>query len=83
MEIVILGLRQFSFVEDAVVRRHVNIPHICVNNLKNHTEALVKHVEQKITKIMPSKFCIIFDGWTSGDTHYLGVFATFPSDSSL
>ena len=83
MKIVFLGHRPFNFVEEAVVRRHVNIPHICVKNLKKHTEALVKHVEKKIIKIMTRKFCIVFDGWNCGDTYYLSVFVTFPSESSL
>ncbi len=29
-----------------------------------------------------SQFCIVFDGWTDADNHYVGVYASFPEDSS-
>lgn len=31
-------------------------------------------LEMKRTNVLPEKFAIIFDGWTKGDSHYLGVF---------
>lgn len=77
MEIIILGLRPFSTVEDPALRAHTTMENICVNTFKKHVENLVQLVEKKITENLPKLFCIIFDGWSAGDTHYLGVFATF------
>ncbi|MEM9079038.1 MAG: hypothetical protein AAGC43_18510 [Bacteroidota bacterium] len=40
-------------------------------------------VEKKVAERLPDKFAIIFDGWSGGDTHFVGVYATFPSNNSL
>ncbi len=40
-----------------------------------------KNVEEKIGRLLPDKFALIFDGWTKRDTHYLGIFATYTSKS--
>jgi hypothetical protein len=39
-------------------------------------------VEEKISLMLPSQFALLFDGWTANDTHYLGVFCTFPISGS-
>jgi hypothetical protein len=39
-------------------------------------------VEKIIALKIPDKFAICFDGWSAGDTHYIGVFAVFQSSSS-
>lgn len=83
MEIVILGLRPFSTVEDKIIRRYVNLEPLCVNTFKKHTDALVKRVEEKIQTLLPDRFCLVFDGWSCGDTHFLAIFATFPSANEL
>ena len=40
---------------------------------------LVKALEKKITKLLPNKFPIIFDGWSldGSSTHYVAVYAKF------
>lgn len=42
---------------------------------------LSKHVEKKISGILPDVFALHFDGWACGQTHYLAVFAFYPSKS--
>lgn len=56
-------------------------PHssICVNTLKKCLTRLTSIFEIKVAKSLPEKFSIIFDGWSSGDTHFLAVFTAFPS----
>lgn len=34
-----------------------------------------------ISRLLPPTFAIVFDWWTSRDTHYVAVYATFPSDT--
>lgn len=31
--------------------------------------------------MLPDHFAVMFDGWSCGSTHYVGVFVTFPSDT--
>eukprot|EP00171_Calliarthron_tuberculosum_P004916 IDg4916t1 len=77
LQIIILGLRPYSTVEDHVLRRYVNLDPVCRNTIQKYVGKLVKIVEKSISQTLPSRFCIVFDGWSCVDTHYLGVFATF------
>jgi hypothetical protein len=43
---------------------------------------LIGAVEEKIKKMLPNMFALVFDGWTPDQSHYLGVFATFPDEES-
>lgn len=44
---------------------------------------LVVVVEQKIEALLPETFAVVFDGRSRGDTHYVGVFPTYPDLSPL
>ena len=41
-----------------------------------------EYVEAELTKVLPSKFALVFDGWTCEEstTHYLAVSASFLGD---
>ncbi len=41
----------------------------------------MKAVEEKIPKMLPNLFSVIFDGWTNGDSHYVAIYAPFSSDN--
>ncbi len=45
-------------------------------------ERLFKKVETKISMLLPNKFALILDSWTNYDTHYVAVYATYPSENS-
>ena len=83
LELVVLGLRPFNFVEDEIIRKYVKLEPICVNTFKQHMLNLTRHVEMKIAKELPKVFCLVFDGWSCGDTHYVGLFATFPAENNI
>lgn len=40
---------------------------------------LTSLVKNKVRELLPDRFTIIFDGWTSGSTQYVTEFAKFPS----
>ncbi len=40
---------------------------------------LCKTVEIKIAAVLPSTFALVFDAWTANSTHYVAMFATYPS----
>ncbi len=44
---------------------------------------LTKRVESKISRILPDKFVLLFDGWTENGTHFMAIFASYPSDTKL
>ncbi|RHY87092.1 hypothetical protein DYB37_010240 [Aphanomyces astaci] len=45
--------------------------------------ALCAHVERKIASQLPHQFALVHDGWSHGSTHYLAIFATFPSSDPI
>lgn len=56
---------------------------IYLNTFYSYVEKLTKHVEGKIKKLLFDSFGLVFDGWESGSTHYVGLLATFPSKSKI
>jgi hypothetical protein len=79
---IVMSLLPFSFCEDAHARLYSNLENISLNTFMKYMQQLCRIVEKKISNILPDKFAIVFDGWTSNQTHYVGVFCTFPSDVS-
>ena len=77
MQQVILENLPFSFVDKEVNRRNSRLKAISSKGLKDAISVVTKKVEEHITRILPNKFALIFDGWGSGDTHFVGVFVTF------
>lgn len=80
IEAVVLCLQPFSFVENRIMRKHFNHENISVDSLMKYMHLLTKLVESHIGTMLPDKFCVVFDGWAGGDTHYVAVFATFTSN---
>ena len=52
------------------------------NTLINYMLLLTKDVENKVKELLSKSFAIVFDGWSSGTTHYICIFATFPASNS-
>ncbi|ETV83487.1 hypothetical protein H257_04208 [Aphanomyces astaci] len=48
-----------------------------------YMHALCAHVERKIASQLPDQFALVHDGWSHGSTHYLAIFATFPSSDPI
>lgn len=40
-------------------------------------------VEDKIKDCLPEWFVVVFGRWSAGDTHYVGVFATYPHENEI
>jgi len=81
LDLVINGMLPFSTVTNPVFGRNVKFESISRNTLKKYLSLLTREVEAKIRSALPQKFCLVFDGWSHLQTHFLGVYATFPSRS--
>jgi hypothetical protein len=77
IEWICLGLLPFSFVESDLNRKKAKRNKISVNTLKKFMTILCTYVEKLIRADLPMKMNLIIDGWTSGSTHYLSVFASY------
>ncbi|ETV75850.1 hypothetical protein H257_09825 [Aphanomyces astaci] len=72
-----------TFCEKPSTRRFTNLPIISHVTLRDNILRLTEVVEKKISKEIPDRFGIIFDGWTHNSEHYLAVFASYEKDGVL
>ena len=82
IDVCVNVLLPFKIVTNEVYQRNVRFEPISLNTLQKDVEKLTSLAEQKILKLLPSKYALIFDGWTSTTTHYLAIYASFPSTSN-
>jgi hypothetical protein len=68
---IIIGLYPFSFCEKEINRDYTKLDKICVDTLHKYIKKIVNFVENEIRKVLPNTFALVFDGWRSGDTHYV------------
>ena len=71
-----------SFVEKEQTRNHSKVSSISVDTFMKMMNLLTASVMEKIAALLPGTFGLVFDGWAVGQTHYLGVFATYPKDNT-
>lgn len=45
--------------------------------MSRYLPRLTKLVERRITRLLPDCLALVFDGWTSGATHYVDSFPLF------
>ena len=55
----------FSFVDNYENRRNSCLTHISSKSLKSAISVVTKKVEEYIARILPAKFALIIDGWSS------------------
>ena len=61
--------------------KHTKFSNMDKDTLMRYLGVLTTIVETKISRTLPDTFSLIFDGWTHITTHYLGVLASWPSDT--
>ncbi|ETV86037.1 hypothetical protein H257_02526 [Aphanomyces astaci] len=69
-----------TFCEKPSTRRFTNLPIISHVTLRDNILRLTEVVEKEISKEIPDRFGIIFDGWTHNSEHYLAVFGSYEKD---
>lgn len=48
-----------------------------LNTFKNYLSLLTRRTERKIAATLPDRIELVFDGQTTPDAHYVGVFSTY------
>lgn len=66
-------------VESDVYWRKIRYDSISQVTVCKHLNKLTTRVEQKISDQLPPKFARVFNGWSTGDTHYVSWYGSFPS----
>ncbi|ETV84120.1 hypothetical protein H257_03430 [Aphanomyces astaci] len=80
---ITMSLLPFAFCENVYAKRYTTLGSMTTNTLWKYIHLVCQVVEAKLRRTLSSKFAHVFDGWTSGSTHYVAVFATFPSDNVI
>ncbi|RHZ01858.1 hypothetical protein DYB31_008467, partial [Aphanomyces astaci] len=75
------SLLPFNFCENEMARRYSNLGPISNKTLMKWMHQMCRWLEAKLKKTPSESFACVFDAWTCGSTHYVAVFASFPSDS--
>ena len=70
----------FTFVDCPFVRKLSKNKAVSSKTLRKYVFAVMSIVQEKIKQMLPSKFVIMFDGWTEGSEHYIGLTASYVSE---
>ena len=66
-----------SFVDCPYTRDITRLKPISAQKLRCHILSLLSVVKETIKAELPTKFSIVFDGWTEGTHHYIGIAAAY------
>jgi hypothetical protein len=77
MEWIAMGDEPFTIVENPWVRKNTNLQPIGRKSLMFYFHKIHDVVKDKISKMLPKTFGIIFDGWSIDTEHYIAIFATW------
>lgn len=75
LDLVVMVLQPFRFVEDEVIEKHVITTVSVLILWWNNSIWRWSAWNKKSTHLLPDMLAIIFDGFTSGSTHYLVIFS--------
>jgi hypothetical protein len=66
-----------SFVDCTYTRDISRLRSISGKSLRRHILSLRDVLKETLRKELPSRFVVVFDGWTEGTHHYIGVAASY------
>jgi hypothetical protein len=66
-----------SLVDCSHTRALAKLRPVSSKSVRKHALSLVTTVQEDIRRRLPDKFVLIFDGWTEGTDHYIGVWVSY------
>ena len=74
----------FNIVANDHFRKHSNLSPISLNSCMKYIKLLTKSLEIEISKMLPPKFALVFDGWSldGTSTHFIAVIAKWMSPTN-
>jgi hypothetical protein len=77
IEFIVMKNLPVGFVDCPYTRKITRLKPVSTKTLRQNVLALFKVLQQTIKERLPSKFVVIFDGWTEGTEHFIAVSASF------
>ena len=67
-----------SLVDCPATRRLAKLKPVSSKSVRKHILSLMTVVKEHIKhRLLPAKFALVFDGWTEGTDHYIGIWASY------
>ena len=79
IEFIVMKNLPIMIVDCPYTRRMCRPKPISSKSLRRHIMSLSALLKERITEFLPEKFVLVFDGWTEGTQHYIGVSASYSS----
>ena len=80
VEWIVMKNQPLSMVDCPLTRAGMQYEETTSKLLRRHILALHTEMQTTIMKKLPDKFSIIFDGWSEGTVHYIGVSAAYVTE---
>lgn len=77
VDLAVGGLLPFSIADNTIYRRHVRYDPITRVSLAKYMNLMTLPIEQKISERLSSKIALVFDMWSSRDTHFIACVAAY------
>ena len=77
IEFVVMKNLPVSIVDCPYTRDITRLKNVSAQTLRCHILELLSVVKETIQAELPPKFIIVFDGWTEGFHHYIGIAAAY------
>lgn len=77
LEWLVMRNQPLSELDNDLTRRLVKAKPIHSQTMRKYILNMVPLVERAVTTELPDKFALLFDGWSDGPVHYVGLFATY------
>ena len=82
MEFIVMKNLPVSFVDCQYMRDICRLKNISSKTLRGHILDTLSVAKEAIQAKLPAKFPVVFDGWTEGTQHYIGVAAAYVQQDS-
>ena len=74
IELLVMNNFPLTFVDCPLIHSQSKLRSVCSKTVRKHIFAVVEVVRETIkSKLSTSKFVVMFDGWTEGKEHYIGL----------
>ena len=77
MNYLVMKNQPLCTVDCPITRKIVRLKSVCAKSMRHHMLSLVSVVRDEIKARLPDKLALIFDGWTEGTDHYIGIWASY------
>ncbi|RLN11165.1 hypothetical protein BBJ28_00007144 [Nothophytophthora sp. Chile5] len=77
---IVEGELPLNFYENRLARKYGRLDPIAKATLKKYLATLTDLVEGEISRKIPSKYALIFDGWSVNSDHFVAVFVSYSKE---